>query len=294
MNKYHLIILILIILLSFIYFNQQIVELMEDNLKEFTKEICVYRPVGSPELEKVKNKIRGKLSGLNLNVQTQSFTKTIRDKKYNFSNIIATNPKSKGKYIVLGVHIDSPQIEGCESAIDAGTSIAIIIELATNILKVKPNFPLMLLFIDGEEALGGSWSSDNTLSGSRYFVENYNLEEIDKVYILDLIGGDFENKISAFYNKKNTFSEIEKLYQINKKYDKMIFQSPDKYISYVDVSDDHIPFFEKDKWVVNLIPDKFPKNHHTLKDNYENINWEYVNIFYEIFYEYLLDLFELL
>ncbi len=276
------------------YLNYELIEpffeLPIDNIKDFTKEICVYRPVGSIELEKVKTKIHNKLFNLKMDTQTQSFSKKIRDTVYNFSNIIATNPFSKGPYIVLGVHIDSPVVEGCESAIDAATGIAIILEIAKNILKEKPNFPLMLLFIDGEEALGGSWSTDNTLTGSRYFVENYNLDLLEKVYIIDLIGGDFENKISAFYNKKYSFPEMEKLYQINKKYDKQIFQSPDKYISYSNITDDHVPFFEKGKWVMNLIPDKFPNTHHTIKDNYQNVNWDYVDIFYKIFYEYLINL----
>ena len=259
-----------------------------DNIKDFTKQISIYRPAGSVELEKVSTKIRTKLHDLNMQVKNQSFTKKIREKHYNFNNIIATNPLSKGPYIVLGVHIDSPQIDGCESTIDAATSISIIIELAKNILKEKPTYPLMLLFIDGEEALEGTWSSDNTLSGSRYFVENYNLDLIDKVYILDLIGGSFDNKLCAFYNKKYSFPEMEKLYTLNKKYNKQIFQSPNDYISYSDISDDHLPFFEKGKWVMNIIPDKFPDSHHTLKDNYQNVNWEYVNIFYKIFYEYLI------
>lgn len=292
MNKYNLIIILIFITLLF-FFNYNLIEPFFQSsfdIKDFTKEISIYRPVGSFELEKVKTKIYNKLYNLKLDVQIQSFSKEIRDKKYNFSNIIATNPHNNGPYIVLGAHIDSPQIQGCESAIDAATSISILIKLAERILKEKPNFPLMLLFIDGEEALDGEWASDNTLTGSRYFVNNYDLNLIDKVYILDLIGGDInENKLCVFYNRQNTFNEMKKLNKINKNYDKEIFQSPDKYISYSNISNDHLPFFEKGKWVMNLIPDKFPSSHHTLNDNYENINWEYVDTFYKIFYEYLLD-----
>jgi hypothetical protein len=51
--------------------------------------------------------------------------------------------------------------------------------------------------------------------------------------------------------------------------------------------DDHVPFFERNIPVANLIPYKFPKVHHTLADTYENINWEYIRIFYEVFREFI-------
>jgi hypothetical protein len=31
----------------------------------------------------------------------------------------------------------------------------------------------MIVFFDGEEAIQGQWANDNTLIGSKYFVNNY-------------------------------------------------------------------------------------------------------------------------
>jgi len=260
-----------------------------DSIKTFTKEISIYRPVGSNKLKIVKTKILNEMHNLKLKTTEQIFSRNIRNKDYQFSNLIGVNPNAKGPYILLGAHLDSPQIEGCESTIDAATSIGIILELVKNILKTNPNFPIMIVFVDGEEAIDGVWSDDNTLSGSKYFVNNYNLDLIDKVFIFDLIGGDIENnKIVAFNNNPNTFNDMKKLSEINLKYQNRIFINPDILTSSNNITDDHVPFKEKGKYSLNLIPYIFPKNHHKLEDNYENVNWEYVETFYNVFYNFLL------
>jgi Zn-dependent M28 family amino/carboxypeptidase len=212
----------------------------------------------------------------------------IRNNKYNFSNLIGINSNAKAPYVLLGAHIDSPQIDGCESTIDSVTGIVVILELAKNLLKINPNLPIIIVFVDGEEAIDGKWSTDNTLSGSNYFVNNYDLSLINKVYIFDLIGGDIEkNKLAAFSNNIQTYNDFEKLAKINLKYDKQIFLSPSTFVSTKGIVDDHVPFKEKGIYAMNLIPYDFPDSHHTLKDNYDNVNWEYVEIFYNVFYDFL-------
>ena len=150
-------------------------------IKDKTKIMSVYRPVQSEMLGFVKNYVIEQMGKLQLQVTEQHFTRNINNKDYKFSNIIGINPNANAPYILLGAHIDSPQIEGCESTIDAVTSISIILEVTKNLLKKNPKLPIMLLFIDGEEAIDGTWKESNTLSGSSYFVNNYNLDLIDKV-----------------------------------------------------------------------------------------------------------------
>jgi Zn-dependent M28 family amino/carboxypeptidase len=299
MNQIILIFIIVILLIITYYYFQNFENfsnsiLNEDSsisfIKNFTKEISIYRPNGSKELVNVKNKIINEMKKIGLKTEIQSFTRTINNKDYSFSNLIGKNilKYANKKFILLVVHIDSPQIKGCESTIDAATGISIALELARNIINKNQKYPIMLLFTDGEEALGGKWSKNNTLSGSRYFVNNYNISNIDKVYVFDLIGGDFnKNKIAAFSNNPITYYDIKKLANINKKYDKQIFINPSKYISNRAVDDDHVPFVEKNIYSLNLIPYRFPDSHHTLNDNYDNVNWKYVEIFYKIFLEFL-------
>ena len=283
-------VLIIIILLLLFYplFNNLEKFTNIDYIKNFTKEISIYRPVGSSELETVKNKVLTEMKNIGLSTTVQSFKRTINNKEYSFSNLIGINPNVNKKYILLGVHIDSPQNPKCECTTDAVTGISIALQLAKNLLLENKNYPIMLVFFDGEEAIDGPWTSSNSLSGSSYFVNNYDTNLIDKVYIFDLIGGDFnQNKIAAFSNNPSTASDLMKLAKINENFDQKIFQHPNDYTSDLAIQDDHIPFINKNIYALNLIPYKFPNNHHTLNDNYENVNWKYVEIFYSVLFEFL-------
>lgn len=291
-----LVVLIIIIGLCLIYkqiepFTDATIGFRDDTMqfiKKFTKGISTYRPVGSTELATVKNEIMKQMKEIGLKTEVQTFKRIINNKEYSFSNLIGINPNAYQRFILLGVHVDSPQIPGCQSAIDAATGISIALQLAKNIMLEDPTYPVMLLFIDGEEAIDGDWNSSNSLSGSNYFVNNYDLTLIDKVYIFDLIGGDLkENKIAQFKNNPATSSDLETLSRLNEKYEEQIFMNPADYVSDKDIQDDHVPFVEKQKYALNLIPYKFPKNHHTLNDTYENVNWKYVEIFYRVLFDFL-------
>jgi hypothetical protein len=69
---------------------------------------------------------------------------------------------------------------------------------------------------------------------------------------------------------------------------KRIFVDPNLSISYSIIKDDSVPFYNKNIPVLDLIPPLFPSSHHTIQDNYQNVNWTYVEIFYNVMYNYLL------
>ena len=253
------------------------------NIKYITKKISINRPIESENLSKVKKYVMNEMKKLNLNVEEQKFTQ----RGHTFSNIIGVNDFSNPReYVLLCAHIDS--IKDIDGSIDSATSIAIILELAQRLLLEDPRYPLIITFFDGEEAVDGPWSKDNTLFGSRYFVDNLKYT-IKEAYVLDLIGGDFKNKIALFSNNKYSYRHIKEFYNINKKYDKLIFENPDEYVSDKIIEDDHLPFLEKNINYVHLMPYNFPDSHHTTNDNYLNVNWEYVDIFTEVLYEKLLN-----
>jgi len=262
---------------------------IRNHIKHNTRQLAIYRPVESDNLRNIKHIITKRCKKIGCRVTIQPFTKVIRHHRYSFSNIIATNPRASAPYIVLVAHIDAPQIPGIEAAIDSATGIAIIFALLQQILAYEPTYPIMALFVDAEEAIDGTWANDNTLTGSRYFVNHYDLTQIDRVYVFDLLGGSFKNKIGLFANNPDSAADLKKLYTINKKYKHQLF-SPPWHIIQKSITDDHVPFIEKGVYAVNLIPYTFPKSHHTLSDTYDNVNWEYVTIFYNVFYDFLLQL----
>ncbi len=281
-------ILIILLFIFFLFVNKELMDLNNElinlnNIKKITKKISINRPIESDNLKTVKKYVINELEKLNLCVEEQKFTKN----NYNFSNIIGVNKKNDKPYILLSAHIDSIK-DNIESSIDSATSIAIILEITKKLLIKNPKYPLLIVFYDGEEAVNGTWSKDNTLFGSRYFVENNNYN-IEVAYILDLIGGEFNNKIALFENNKKSYNYIKDLYVINKLYEQNIFENPNNYITNKIIEDDHLPFKENNINYVHLIPYIFPNSHHTINDNYNNVNWKYVEIFSNILYKHLLN-----
>jgi Zn-dependent M28 family amino/carboxypeptidase len=258
-----------------------------DNIKILTKQISIPRPIESENLNKVKQLVILKLKELNLITKEQKFNQIVRSKAYNFSNIIAYNQEASKKYILLAAHIDTCNIDNFEGAIDSASSIAIILELAKELLKINKNYPLMIVFFDGEEAINGTWANDNTLIGSRYFVNNSDISKIEQLYLLDLIGGSIENKFYAYKNNLISNDQIKKLADISTKYKDQLFVYPSINIKENEVQDDHIPFKEKGIKYLHLIPTPFPQQHHQNVDTYNNLNWEYIDIFTNTLFEYL-------
>lgn len=300
-HKNLLIVIILFFIILYIYNNSfcQNIEKYESILninciKDFTKTNSLYRPVPSENLEKVKLNVMNELSKIpNFIVKEQMFKRNIHNKEYNFSNIIG-NPKNFNDtkpYIILSAHIDGPVINNCPAAIDAITSIGIIIELTKKLLENNKNYNLQVVFFDGEEAIDGFWTDKNTLSGSNFFVKNLKNKPV-QVFVLDLIGGDIKtNKLYGFSNNPKSHLLMSKLawtnntlYPNNK--DK-IFIDPNETISYSIIKDDSYPFYKNNIPVIDLIPPTFPNVHHTINDTVENVNWQYIEIFINILYDYL-------
>ena len=107
-----------------------------ENIKELTKKISIPRPIESENLKFVKETIISKLRELDLETYEDKFSELIRNKTYNFSNIVSLNSKATSQYILLAAHIDSLYNNNTfQGAIDSAVSISIIIEIARNLLK---------------------------------------------------------------------------------------------------------------------------------------------------------------
>jgi len=261
------------------------------NIKSYTKFIAKPRQVQSDNLAQIKKYVGKLLSKFGMKVQEQKFNFNHKIGNYKLSNIIGTNPNSSGPYILLGAHIDSTPFDNGDAAIDAASAIGIILELVRNLIKTNPKFPLMIVFFDAEESLSGKWTKDLTLLGSKYFVNSVNPKNISRAYIFDLIGGDIgNNKIAGFADMPHAFIDLLALSKINKKLygsDEQVFVSPAEFVDHHSPDDDHVPFVEKKIWTCDLIPYKFPSQHHKPTDTYANLNWKYIEIFYHVIYKFL-------
>jgi len=176
----------------------------------------------------------------------------------------------------------------CPAATDAITAVGVIIELARQLLSQTPDFNLMVVFFDGEEAIDGKWSNETILSGSTHFVKT--LKHLpSQVYVFDLIGGSTQDPFLAFSNRPRSFPTMKDLAKINRAIypNTQLFIDPDEKTSDQEVEHDATPFAKQSIPVIDLIPSNFPKNHHTEKDTYENVDWTFVEIFANVVYAHL-------
>lgn len=304
MNTIYIIIIILsissLIILITLYNTTKTYEQFEGNfinlnfIKEFTKTNSLYRPALSNNLEIVKTNVINELNKIpNFITKEQFFTRKINNKEYKFSNIIGNSKlfNETKPYIILSAHIDGPNMDNCPASIDAITSIGIIIEVAKKLLDFNSKYNIQVVFFDGEEAIDGVWSNNNTLSGSSFFVKT--LKSVpSQVFVFDLIGGDIDkNKLYGYSNNPKSHLLMSKLawtnnslYPDNKN---NIFIDPNETISYTMILDDAKPFYNANIPVIDLIPHVFPNVHHTIKDNYNNVDWNYVEIFANVIFDYL-------
>ncbi len=171
----------------------------------------------------------------------------------------------KGAYIYLIAHIDSkPFVEG---AIDNAVGVALLLMLAKELKHAHLRNRVRFLITDCEE-LG--------LEGSRFHVKNNDLKYVENVINVDSVGW-FNPAIiyrdAAGMNGKKIMAKFEEhLKELN-----------------VDIPfkasrtgrSDHIPFKEVGKETLFLSSNPFTIRHTPL-DNYESVNWDIVQMWYEV------------
>lgn len=133
------------------------------------------RPVGSEALARTRAYIRAELRSLGLEVREQPFTARTPLGPKPMVNLIGVLPGARPEAIALGAHYESKLFLNFRfvGANDSASAVGVLLELARVLaqrrLEERPA-AAWFLFFDGEEALL-TWSPDDSLYGSRHFVE---------------------------------------------------------------------------------------------------------------------------
>jgi Zn-dependent M28 family amino/carboxypeptidase len=108
-------------------------------------------------------------------------------------NLIARVPGSGNQIIVLGSHYDTKFSSNFlfVGANDGGSSTGLLLELARVIPRTKRKEAVWLVFFDGEEAQQ-EWTEQDSLYGSRYFVESLRsqglVQTVKAMILMDMVG----------------------------------------------------------------------------------------------------------
>jgi Zn-dependent M28 family amino/carboxypeptidase len=151
------------------------------------------RPPGSPGIAQAQSYITGCLKKLNLVVEHDDFLANTPNGTVPMKNILARHEGGRNDVIILASHYDTLLMPNTPfvGANDGGSSTGLLLELARVVSQQKRASAVWFVFFDGEEAQR-SWTEDDSLYGSRHFLEKLQTDgdekKIKAMILLDMIG----------------------------------------------------------------------------------------------------------
>lgn len=282
------------------------------HFNETLHSICVPRVVGTPGHERVKDFIVAELTALGMSVELDTFS--VRAPivgKQRFTNVIGRlNPRAD-RFLTLACHYDSkyfaPQsgAEAFVGATDSAVPCAMMLNAVRTLrgpLSERPaggvaaDVSLMLIFFDGEEAFD-QWTDTDSLYGSRHLVGRLpDIERIDALVLLDLIGAPTTTIPNYFAATLPLFQRLVGIERALFREGQMVgnrymFRAQN---SRQSIADDHLPFLDQGESgriclfdqiyeidlscihpgvpIVHLISNPFPAQWHTIDDDIAHLD----------------------
>src|SRR6266702_2098598 len=149
-------------------------------------------PSGSPAIAQVQEYLLSELKSYGCTVETDAFTSDTPIGRLPMKNILVKSPGEKPGVIVLGTHYDTLLMDNFVGADDAGSSTAVMLELARLLCPQRGRYAVWIAFFDGEEAMR-QWSDTDSRYGSREMAAKLALsgdvKKIKAFLLADIVGG---------------------------------------------------------------------------------------------------------
>lgn len=287
------------------------------------------RVPGSKESIDVQNHIINhfKLISENSDTPWEVELDNFEENNYNFTNLVfskrslfASEQTKATNYLVLAAHYDTLIApEGFIGAIDSAVPCGIMLDLAESIsnpvdemfrdFSYDMNVGIKFVFFDGEEAIE-KWSPTDSIYGARHLFKKWDSEsrinEIELFVLLDLLGAPDVNYVPSYFpSSHGSYNDLSLLEN------KLIHLFPSIYGSSVDykylsvpeniyekkfagyIEDDHIPFLKAGVPILHLIPHVFPRQWHTISDDFNHVDLHAVNRWNILLRAYILEYLEI-
>jgi len=151
------------------------------------------RPAGSPALKQLQAYLKSELTSYGCKFDVDDFQVDTPAGNKSMENILVKIPGERPGIILLGTHYDTKILENFVGADDAGSSTAVMLELARNLCPQKGRYQVWIAFFDGEEATKFEWSDDDSVYGSREMTAKLtnsgDLPKVKAFLLADLVGG---------------------------------------------------------------------------------------------------------
>ena len=150
------------------------------------------RPSGSPAIAQVQEYLLSELKSYGCTVETDAFSSDTPIGRLPMKNILVKIPGEKPGVILLGTHYDTLLKENFVGADDAGSSTALMLELARLLCPQHGKYTVWIAFFDGEEAMK-QWSDSDSRYGSRQMAARFStsgdIKKIRAFLLADIVGG---------------------------------------------------------------------------------------------------------
>jgi glutaminyl-peptide cyclotransferase len=249
------------------------------------------RPSGSPENVRQQDWIVTQLKGIGGEISLDKFSGQTPNGPVAMQNIIVKFAGESGKAIVVSGHYDTKRIPMVHfvGANDGGSSTGFLLELARALPKFKHRDDVLIVFFDGEEAVG-EWSATDSCYGSRHLAAKWladgRLGRVKALVNVDMIG----DKDLNVMDDENSSAALRGLVQqaAAKTGDSRYFEKTPG-----SIDDDHKPFADAGVNVVDLIDFTFgPANGywHNEKDTMDKLSAHSLQVVGDVVLELLREL----
>src|SRR6266436_7852755 len=124
------------------------------------------RPSGSQAIVQSQDYLQSELKSYGCSTETDSFGADTPVGRLPMKNFLVKIPGENPGVILLGTHYDTLLKDNFVGADDAGSSTAVMLELARLLCPQHGKYAVWIAFFDGEEAMK-SWSATDSRYGSR-------------------------------------------------------------------------------------------------------------------------------
>jgi glutaminyl-peptide cyclotransferase len=152
------------------------------------------RPPGSAAIKQLQDYLIGELKSYGCTVDTDDFSADTPVGRVPMKNILVKIPGEKPGIILLGTHYDTKKMDNFVGADDAGSSTAVMLEIARNLCKAPAGkYAVWIAFFDAEEAFNLQWQDPDNTYGSRQMAAQLatsgDLPKVKAFILADLVGG---------------------------------------------------------------------------------------------------------
>jgi len=245
------------------------------------------RPAGSKAIAQLQDYLQSELKSYGCAVETDNFSADTPAGRLPMKNILVKIPGEKPGIILLGTHYDTKRLENFVGADDAGSSTAVMLELARLLCSQRSKYAVWIAFFDAEEAVNLEWKDPDNCYGSRQMAARMaaggDLAKVKAFLLADIVGGRNPHFKRESYSTKWL---VELVWETAKRLGYgSIFVNDSS-----EVEDDHQSFLKRNVPSVDVIDlDNGPNGDvyywHTAQDTLDKISAKTLGIVGHVFLE---------